>query len=151
MTVVRSMMHQLHPMVLTELGLKATMEDLLNHWSSRNPKLKLTLTCPDEVDDLEQKITIQIFRVVQECLTNITRHAQANQAEISLKIEHQTFTGTVLRLQISDDGQGCAVDKIKTGFGLLGMKERINSLGGEFNIQTQPKQGMSIIVTIPLS
>ncbi|MGR9014872.1 MAG: histidine kinase, partial [Gammaproteobacteria bacterium] len=89
MTVVRSMMHQLHPLVLTELGLKATMEDLLNHWAIRNPELKLTIACPDQVDDLEQKITIQVFRVVQECLTNIVRHAQANQASISLEIEHQ--------------------------------------------------------------
>jgi len=150
MTVVRSMMHQLHPLVLTELGLKATMEDLLNHWSIRNPELKLTITCPDEVDFLEQKITIQIFRIVQECLTNIVRHAQAKQAAISLEIEHQGKTGAALRLQVTDDGQGCAIDKIKTGFGLLGMRERINSLGGKFTIQTQPRQGMSIIATIPL-
>jgi two-component system sensor histidine kinase UhpB len=150
MTVVRSMMHQLHPLVLTELGLKATMEDLLNHWSIRNPELKLTIDCPDEVDHLEQKITIQIFRVVQECLTNIVRHAQAKQAAISLEIKHQAETGTALRLQVTDDGQGCAVDTIKTGFGLLGMRERINSLGGEFTIQTRPHQGMSIIATIPL-
>ncbi|MCK9394447.1 MAG: histidine kinase [Methylobacter sp.] len=150
MTVVRSMMHQLHPLVLTELGLKATMEDLLNHWAIRNPELKLTIDCPDEVDDLEQKITIQIFRVVQECLTNIVRHAQAKQAAISLEIDHQAKTGKALRLQVTDDGQGCATDTIKTGFGLLGMKERINSLGGEFTIQTRPQLGMSVIATIPL-
>ncbi|MGZ8223080.1 MAG: histidine kinase [Methylobacter sp.] len=151
MTVVRSMMHQLHPLVLTELGLKATMEDLLNHWSMRNPELKLTITCPDEVDDLEQKISIQIFRVVQECLTNIVRHAQASQAAISLEIEHQTDTGPKLRLQVTDNGQGCAANRIKTGFGLLGMRERINSLGGNFTIQTQPQLGMTITATIPLS
>ncbi len=150
MAVVRSMMHQLHPLILTELGLKATMEDLLNHWSIRNPDLKLTITCPDEADDLEQKITIQIFRVVQECLTNIVRHAQASQAAITLKIEHLTKTGKALRLQVTDNGQGCAADKIKTGFGLLGMRERINSLGGELVIETQPHQGMSITATIPL-
>lgn len=150
MTVVRSMMHQLHPLVLSELGLKATMEDLLNHWSIRNPDLKLTINCPDEVDDLEQKITIQIFRVVQECLTNIVRHAEASQAAISLEIDHQNETITTLRLQVSDNGQGCAIDRIKTGFGLLGMRERINSLDGEFTIQTQLQQGMTIIATIPL-
>jgi two-component system sensor histidine kinase UhpB len=150
MIVVRSMMHQLHPLVLTELGLKATMEDLLNHWSLRNPELKLTINCPDEVDHLEQKIAIQVFRVVQECLTNIVRHAQATQATISLAIENQPTAGRVLRLQVTDDGQGCAIDMIKTGFGLLGMRERINSLGGEFSIQTQPHHGMSIIASIPL-
>jgi two-component system sensor histidine kinase UhpB len=149
--VVRSMMHQLHPLVLTELGLKATMEDLLNHWSSRNPELNLTIICPDEVDQLEQKITIQIFRVVQECLTNIVRHSQAKQASVSLAIDRQGNAGPALQLKVIDDGQGCVMDKIKAGFGLLGMRERINSLGGELVIQTQPRQGMSIVATIPLS
>lgn len=147
MIVVRSMMHQLHPLVLTELGLKATMEDLLNHWSVRNPELKLTLDCPDEVDHLEQRTAIQVFRVVQECLTNIVRHAQAKQAAVSLKIEHPA---NILRLQVTDDGQGCSAEMIKTGFGLLGMRERINSLDGEFTIRTQPQHGMSIIASIPL-
>ncbi|MGZ8241769.1 MAG: histidine kinase [Methylobacter sp.] len=150
MTVVRSMMHQLHPLILTELGLKATLEDLLNHWSVRNPELKLAIVCPDEVDNLEQKITIQVFRIVQECLTNIVRHAQAKKAIITLAIVRQTKTGKVLRLEITDDGQGCATTMIKTGFGLLGMRERINSLGGELTIQTQPRQGMSITANIPL-
>ena len=150
MTVVRSMMHQLHPLVLTELGLKATMEDLLNHWSITNPALKITLNCPDEVDTLEKKITIQVFRIVQECITNIVRHAQAKQVIISLNIERDDKNGKILRLMVNDDGLGCAADKIKTGFGLLGMRERINSLGGEFAIQTQPQQGMSIIASIPL-
>jgi two-component system sensor histidine kinase UhpB len=150
MTVVRSMMHQLHPLVLTELGLKATMEDLLHHWSIRNPELKLTIDCPDEVDHLEQKISIQVFRIVQECLTNIVRHAQARQAAISLEIVNPSTTERALRLRVMDDGQGCAVDRIKTGFGLLGMRERINSLGGELTIQTQPQQGMNIIASIPL-
>jgi len=151
MTVVRSMMHQLHPLVLTELGLKATMEDLLNHWAIRNPALKLTIDCPDEVDTLEQKITIQVFRIVQECLTNIVRHAQAKQAVISLKIVYPSTTGRTLRLCVTDDGQGCPAEMIKTGFGLLGIRERVNSLGGELTIQTQPRHGMSITASIPLS
>ena len=150
MTVVRSMMHQLHPLVLTELGLKATMEDLLNHWAIRNPALKLNIDCPDEVDTLEQKIAIQVFRIVQECLTNIVRHAHAKQAIISLEIVHQSTTKRSLHLRVSDDGQGCDADRIKTGFGLLGMRERINSLGGELTIKTQPQHGMSITTSIPL-
>ena len=159
MTVVRSMMHQLHPLVLTELGLKAAMEDLLNHWAIRNPALKLSIDCPDEVDMLEQKITIQVFRIVQECLTNIVRHAQATQATIKLEIEHHSNTERTLLLRVTDDGQGCilgqaqglaSMEIIKTGFGLLGMRERINSLGGELTIQTQPQQGMSITASIPL-
>ena len=150
MTVVRSMMHQLHPLVLTELGLKATLEDLLHHWAIRNPALNITLDCPDAVDTLEQKITIQIFRIVQECLTNIVRHAQASQATITLDIVDHSPQGRTLRLQVIDDGLGCAADNIKTGFGLLGMRERIHSLNGELTIQTEPQHGMHIIAIIPL-
>jgi two-component system sensor histidine kinase UhpB len=150
MTVVRSMMHQLHPLVLTELGLKATLEDLLNHWTIRNPALKLILACTDEVDTLEQKISIQVFRIIQECLTNTVRHAQAKQVIIKLEIVCTETTQRVLSLRVTDDGQGCAADRIKTGFGLLGMRERINSLGGQLTIKTQPQQGMSISVSIPL-
>ena len=144
--VVRSMMRNLHPLVLTELGLKATLEDLLNYWSSRNPELHFTLNCSDEVDKLEAKIAIQIFRVVQECVTNIVRHAQATEVIIDLEIS----TKQELTLKVTDNGQGCSIEKIKTGFGLLGMRERIKSLGGEFAIKTQSQQGMCVTASIPL-
>lgn len=147
-TVVRSMMRQLHPLVLTELGLKASVEDLLNHWSMIKPALKLTLNCPDTIDQLEAKYTIQVFRVIQECLTNVVRHAQAQQATINLVIDHASKT---LRVEVIDDGQGCTAATLKAGFGLLSMRERINSLGGELSIQTQPQQGMRISASIPLS
>jgi two-component system sensor histidine kinase UhpB len=149
-TVVRSMMRNLHPLILTELGLKATLEDLINQWSTRNPELALLLNCSDEVDGLEKKITIQVFRIVQECITNIVRHAQADQAIICLEITNQAVSGKQLRLQVTDNGRGYAPEQIKMGFGLLGMRERIKSLDGEFCLQTGPQQGMNIIATIPL-
>jgi two-component system sensor histidine kinase UhpB len=149
MTVVRSMMHQLHPLVLTELGLKAAIEDLIGHWASRNPELHLSLDCPEQVDMLNRKITIQIFRVVQECLTNIVRHAQASEAAITIRIEQEHEPR--LLLEVCDNGRGCADGNLKTGFGLLGMKERIQSLGGEFSIDTRLQQGMRIAASIPLA
>lgn len=150
MSVVRSMMHQLHPLVLTELGLKASLEDLLNHWGLRNAALKISLNCDDDVNTLDPKIAIQIFRVVQECLTNSVRHAQATQASITLILEK-----TQLLLEVRDNGVGCLPPtnnsgNDKMGFGLLGMRERINSLGGELMINTAQNKGMSICATIPL-
>ena len=149
-TVVRSMMHQLHPLILTELGLKATLEDLLNLYLNRHPDINIVMSCCAEVDGLEQKITIQIFRVIQECLTNIVRHAQAKQVSINLDIVESRGGRKYFSLKVKDDGQGCSTAMIKSGFGLLSMGERIQSLGGEFAIQTQPKQGMCIMADIPL-
>jgi len=148
--VVRSMMRSLHPISLKELGLKATLEDLLNQWAVRNPELKLTLECPDEVDNLDHKMTIQIFRVIQECLTNVVRHADASQAVIKLTLGHEPQQGPVLFLDITDDGKGCAPDSLKSGFGMLGMRERIKSLGGEFLIRTDSSKGLSVTASVPL-
>jgi two-component system sensor histidine kinase UhpB len=145
MTVVRSMMHQLHPLILTELGLKATLEDLINHWAIRHPALNISLQCSNEVEALESKIAIQVFRIIQECLTNTVRHANASHAHINIAIKQHN-----LQLTVADNGQGC-VNSEKTGFGLLGMKERINSLGGELSLQSQVQQGMTLLASIPLS
>jgi two-component system sensor histidine kinase UhpB len=149
MNVVRSMMHQLHPLVLTELGLKAAIEDLISHWTSRNPELRLSLDCSEQVDTLSRKITIQVFRVVQECLTNIVRHAEASEASIAIRIEQAPER--MLLLEVRDNGRGYADGNIRTGFGLLGMKERIQSLGGEFSIDTGLQRGMRIAASIPLA
>lgn len=140
MRVVRSMMHQLHPLMLTELGLKATLEDLVQHWSN---SLTIDLECDDSVDSLDSKIAIQVFRVVQECLTNTVRHANASQAWIKISLDNK------LHLTVIDDGQGCDTTSSK-GFGLRGMKERINSLGGELQLLSKPHQGMKITASIPL-
>lgn len=148
MQVVRSMMQQLHPLVLTELGLKATLEDMINHWSERYAELSLTIQCSDEVDGLDKNITRQIFRVIQECLTNIIRHAQAQSVVIDLQINEQEKT---VQLKVQDDGVGCNLADSNRGFGLRGMRERIKSLNGELKIKSQPGAGMTINAWIPLS
>ncbi|MGR9117298.1 MAG: ATP-binding protein [Gammaproteobacteria bacterium] len=148
MTVVRSMMQQLHPLILTELGLKATLEDLVGHWTERNPALTMELDYDDAVDMLDNTVTIQLFRVIQECLTNIIRHADASRVKITLKIDPEQ--PAVLSVRIIDNGRGCRVDHITTGFGLLGMKERIKSLDGEFSVDSRPGEGMTVSASIPI-
>lgn len=147
--VVRSMMRTLHPLVLRELGLRAALEDLINHWSSRYPDLKIKLKCDEAVDDLDSKISIQVFRIIQECITNIIRHAEANQAVLMLDFE-ESGTQSYLCLSVSDDGKGCHVDQFKKGFGLLGIQERLNSLDGTMSVLSQPGSGMNLQAKIPL-
>jgi two-component system, NarL family, sensor histidine kinase UhpB len=147
MLVLRSMMQQLHPLVLTELGLKAALEEMVNHWSDRNPELDLSIQCADEVDGLDKNITRQIFRVIQECLTNVVRHAQANHVSIDLSLSAEKK----LVLRVVDDGQGCNLHMLSRGFGLRGIKERIKSLDGEITLHSQPGAGMRITAWIPVS
>jgi two-component system sensor histidine kinase UhpB len=146
MMVLRSMMQQLHPLVLTELGLKATLEDMVNHWSERNPSLDLQINCSEQVDGLDKHLTIQVFRVIQECLTNVVRHAQAHKVQIDLDQQPQ-----LLELKVQDDGVGCDLQTLTRGFGLLGIKERIRSLDGELTVVSKPQAGMTITARIPLA
>ncbi|MCQ8180078.1 sensor histidine kinase [Methylomonas sp. SURF-1] len=148
MTVVRSMMQQLHPLVLSELGLKATLEEMVNHWSERNANLQLNIRCSDEVDGLDKNLTVQIFRVIQECLTNVVRHAGAHRVVIDL--ERSEAPTSCLHLRVQDDGQGCDLQAVKRGFGLLGIKERIKSLDGELKVISSPGAGMIVDARIPL-
>lgn len=147
MTVLRSMMKQLHPLILTELGLKATLEDLINHWGSRATSIVFNLQVDEAVDSLDKTITIQIFRVIQESLTNIIRHAQAARVSISLSINADSNT---LDLLVNDNGQGCDLNTVSAGFGLQGMAERVKLLGGSFELQSQADKGMQIKAQIPL-
>jgi two-component system sensor histidine kinase UhpB len=147
-TLVRSMMQQLHPLILTELGLKAALEDLVSRWNVANPELSFVLRCDDRVEDLEPAITIQLFRVIQECLTNTIRHAQATRVTIDVAIDREINR---LMLRITDDGRGCRTANIACGFGLLGMQERIRSLDGELHVASRPGEGMRICVTVPLT
>ncbi|OAH99180.1 histidine kinase [Methylomonas methanica] len=148
MTVVRSMMQQLHPLVLTELGLKATLEEMVNHWSERNADLQLTIRCSDAVDGLDKNLTIQVFRVIQECLTNVVRHAQARR--VSIDLEKLDLPQAYIQLKVQDDGRGCDLQTTSQGFGLLGIKERIKSLDGELQVVSQPGSGMLVNARIPL-
>ena len=145
MQVVRGMMYQLHPMVLTELGLKASLEDMLLHWQARYPSLAFSMDCANEVQQLEPAIAIQVFRVIQECLTNTVRHAQAQHVNVRL-----IWQETQLQLEGQDNGQGCDLAREQKGFGLRGMQERIYSLGGDINLHSQREQGFLMTATIPL-
>lgn len=112
----------------------------------RNPGLEISLQCDECVATLPTATSIQVFRIIQECLTNIVRHANANKVDINLNIK-----GQQLFLSIKDNGQGCDFQQVKTGFGLRGMKERVNSLGGTMQLESPEGKGVLVTVIILVS
>lgn len=145
-TVVRSMMKNLHPLILTELGLSASLYDLITHWQARTLDLKIVLNCDLSVDTIDTKKAIQIFRIIQEGITNVVRHAQAHRLIISLHLNQDVD----LAIVIADDGLGCDKQTLCLGFGLLGMQARVKSLKGSMQTVTLKNQGFKIIIHIPI-
>ena len=143
----RRISQELRPGVLDDLGLKSAIEWQVSQFKKRsNSEYKLNLIGDDEYLSKEQSTTI--FRITQESLTNIARHAEASKVEVSLNINKPW-----IKLEIKDDGKGFFennTDNDNVSFGIFGMKERASILGGKLEIVSAPKEGTAIIVELPL-
>jgi PAS domain S-box-containing protein len=145
MQSVRSIINNLRPAVL-DLGLHAAIE-----WQVKRFEEHTGIAC-DLVSDgkeivLADSCTTALFRTVQESLTNVSRHAHATQVLIELyEADRKLF------MKVSDNGIGTRPGdrRKKTSFGLLGIKERITTLGGELDIKSEPDQGMILTVSVPI-
>jgi len=140
------MMQRLRPAVLDDLGLVEALKEELSAWLDRNPEIETRLDVAGNLDDLDERINITIYRIVQECLTNITRHAGAGRVSISLSGDIDSLV-----LYVSDNGRGLDMSLPSDGLGLIGMRERAEGLGGEFMLESEQGAGATIRVRIPLN
>jgi two-component system sensor histidine kinase UhpB len=145
--VVRSMMRTLHPLSLADLGLGATLKDLIGEWRRRYPELAIKLDYDEELESLDNKVAIHVYRIVQEGLTNVVRHASATEVQVKLVLIGKPDMPMV-NVFIIDNGQGGKPDS-KKGFGVLGMQERVESLGGKFKFTSTEGKGVEIHAWMP--
>jgi CheY-like chemotaxis protein len=122
--LVRAMMRRLRPMMLEDLGLLAALEDLIEPWRVEPPRPFLHLLAPLSCVIWWAKERCKLYRVVQEALTNVIKHAHAGNAWISLNLNDDGAIEIVIR----DDGKGFDIDQPHSGFGLSGIRERVAGL-----------------------
>ena len=144
--VVHSMMQRLRPSVLDNFGLVAAIDEELDAWKARYPQVDCRFEKHGELLDLGEQITISLYRIVQEGLTNIAKHAEARRVALCLSREDG-----VIRLTVEDDGRGMDVDKPVRGLGLIGMRGRVEALHGSLSIASTPGEGTAIDVLVPTS
>lgn len=145
--VVRSMTSRLRPVALDELGLIGALEHGLSAWRKLAPTAEFVAAFRDVPEDLDESIAMALYRVVQESVTNILRHSGATQVVIVLAAGSPLPS---LHLSVRDNGQGADLSTIRRGLGLVGMRERIEGLGGTFALASEPGAGFLIDVTVPL-
>ena len=145
MSATRRILNDLRPGVLDHLGLWAALEALLTETQTRSG-LRCTFACPDEVERcrLGRDAEIAVYRIVQELLTNVKRHAGARRVSIVSRA-----LGRDLVVEVEDDGCGMQVPQSPTSFGLLGMHERAHAIGGELTIESTPGQGTAVRLRLP--
>jgi len=130
------------------VGLISALNEYVSGFVERS-KIHVSLDLPRELQRLPRDVELSIFRIVQECLTNVHRHS--GSATASVRLSHKSGK---IQLQVSDQGHGInqeIQDKLRegSGVGLRGMRERIRQLGGGMQIQSS-ENGTSIIAVLPI-
>jgi PAS domain S-box-containing protein len=151
-TETRTLSHLLHPPLLDEAGFASAASWFVAGFSQRSG-IPVSLELPDEMPRLSQAVEIALFRVLQESLTNVHRHSQAQSAEITVETDAEQIS-----IEVCDHGIGMPKhileqitgDGTKLGVGLAGMRERIHELGGTFEV-TSDERGTAICASVPLS
>ena len=140
----RRLARDLRPSILDDLGLVAAVE-----WQIAQFKQTTEMACLLEVDaslQVPRDVATMLFRIVQESLTNVTRHSAARTVKISL-----TMHDRIIELMIKDDGRGFAKKRRHGSFGLLGMEERARRVGGTCLVSSRAGRGVTVRVTVPIS
>lgn len=147
---VRKIIYNLRPMSLDDLGLVPTLQRYILTFQE-DSGISVSFKTRGVCDDMKSVISLTVFRIVQEAINNIIKHAYSQNVSITLE-----FNEKGLRLIIYDDGKGFDVEKLKaktddmnSGFGLFSMRERVELLGGVFNISSELGKGTRLNISIP--
>jgi two-component system sensor histidine kinase UhpB len=143
---VHQMVGQLRPLALDRFGLADALQDLVEHARTQHPGVQIQLHIEGVLDAVEGELATAVYRIAQESLTNALRHAHAHLIALQLHVEPQQIV-----VEVRDDGRGLHQDWELTGhFGVIGMRERAQSLGGTFMIEPIGSGGVRMRATLPL-
>jgi signal transduction histidine kinase len=135
---------------LMERGLVLALQDYVDQFEERH-QIPTSLRTDDAADQLSPPAALQLFRFIQEALTNVRKHAGAREANVTLISNGPDQ----LRVVIADDGQGFTPGSQRNGkarpLGLMSMRERVEALGGTFHVNSQPGSGTQVTATVPIS
>jgi signal transduction histidine kinase len=124
----RRILDRLRPLYIEELGLEASVQTLLRNFRAQAPHIGLTATIDPGLNGIDGPLAQTVYRVIQEALTNVLRHAAAREAHVAAAI-----SGDALTIEVSDDGGGFPADNV-FGRGLTGMHERVRALSGSLSL-----------------
>ncbi len=141
--IARGMLQRLRPAGLDELGLAACLQDLAETWEQRHG-VECAFLPSGELGELPEAVAITAYRIVQECLSNVARHAGATRATVRL-----ARGAGALVLSVEDDGRGLRAGA-GMGLGLPGMRERAAALGGSLVVDASPTGGVRVGASLPL-
>ena len=140
---IRRLVYDLRPPALDDLGLLEALHRLAERYGSEDDQLRVLVEAPEDLPDLPAAVEVAVYRITQEALTNVARHARARTSVVRLAVNDE------VTLEIVDDGVGIPAER-SAGVGLSSMHERTSELGGSCIVQSVPKGGTWVLVQLPL-
>lgn len=146
-----AILKRLRPAALDTLGLSAALEELVSNWGEQ-AAVECSLTSDECIDHLDETHRLAIYRVVQEGLSNACRHGKADRVDITLRcsLSAPEKRTRMVHIEIEDNGGGIHAENVAAGMGMIGMRERVQALGGTFLITNLPDDGARLEASIPL-
>lgn len=147
MKSVQAILVRLRPADLNELGLELSLHSLVADWNRQCQLIHFQLVIKGDCQPLYEPLPITLFRITQECLTNISKHSSAKSAVVNVDITTQLIT-----LTVDDDGDISSLPfPTSSGFGLLGIRERVYPLNGTLTLTKNQSGGLCLKVTLPIN
>lgn len=143
----RAIVTRLRPEVLDTLGLQGAIEEMARHYDTIHAGCRYTFQCHGDLSTVSGALSIAVYRIAQEALSNIVKHSRATQATIIASVSRSDGR---LRLSISDNGQGFEPSTAARGTGCIGMAERVFAFRGSIEFRTAPEKGTEVEVELPL-
>jgi len=149
MDTLRSTLVRLRSQSIEEVGLEASLRQLVNDFNAQsNSATVFRLQMAGRLAETHKRVAVDVYRIVQECLTNASKHGRPS--EVSVRLERRADDGPHLALTIEDDGGGdVSCMQTSSGHGILGIRERLAALGGALSIANAPR-GIRIFATVPI-
>ncbi|MBW8832769.1 MAG: HAMP domain-containing protein [Burkholderiales bacterium] len=143
----RQLLKRLRPEALDTLGLTGAIRAAIRTFNETQPACTVDLDAPaSELPPLSSKVSITAYRVVQEALSNILKHSQATHGSVSYRFDSEV---RLVVLEVHDNGVGFALGQKSAGFGILGMRERVESVGGTMELRSAPGHGTALSFALP--
>jgi len=144
---LRRLVKGLRPEILDVLGLGTAIEEMVRQYDRLHPTCRFTLEAEGNFSDLPAEIAITAYRIVQEALSNIIKHAGASVATVTLYCPAEDES--LLKVCVRDDGKGFDTAIAASGIGLISIRERVAGVRGRVNIETAPGKGSAVSVDLP--
>jgi two-component system, NarL family, sensor histidine kinase UhpB len=149
--VVRGLIRQLRPVGFDDLGVTAALEHCVDEWRSRLPLTTIESSITGDFGTVDETRGLVLYRLVQEALTNVARHAHATRVEIRIAAGQAADPGQRIEILIADNGSGADLGAPRAGLGLVGMRERVSALGGSITLASERGAGFKVEALLPVA